>query len=217
MIGDFSTAVATNAVLLRRKQRAIMFRERPHIIVIGGQCRAVGKTAMIVDVIRAFPNCDWLALKITPHHTSDGDSAPYAFRAEADRSGNSDTSRFLAAGAARAFLLRVRPGQFGEAMPELSALAGGAGNVIIESNAVLEYLTPALTIFVLDPRRADFKRSARRLLALADAFVVRSGLLGHKWPGVDAEMITSRPHFLQPSGGRMPVSVRRIVRRALGN
>ncbi|MHB8541325.1 MAG: hypothetical protein ACYDCD_10345 [Candidatus Acidiferrales bacterium] len=171
---------------------------------------------MIVDVIRAFPNCDWLALKITQHHTDERGSSPYVFWAEADGTRDSDTSRFIAAGAARAFLLRVRPGHFRDAVPELGALAGAAENVIIESNTVLEYLIPTLTIFVLDPRRADFKISARRLLPLADAFVVRAAFQGRRWPGVDAEVITSKPHFLQPIGWPLPVSVCRVLRLALG-
>jgi len=216
VIGECSKAAAS-AVLLRRKRRAITLREGPRIIVIGGQCRGVGKTAMIVDVIRAFPNCDLLALKITQHHTDERDCSPYVFWVEVDGTRDSDTSRFIAAGAARAFLLRVRPRRFREAMPELGALAGAAENVIIESNTVLEYLAPTLTIFVLDPQRADFKTSARKMMPLADAFVIRSAFHGRKWPGVDAEMITSKPHFLQPIGAPMPVSVRRIVRRVLGN
>ena len=215
MIGEFSK-VAASAVLLRRKRRASTFREGPRIIVIGGQCRGVGKTAMMVDVIRAFPNCDWLALKITQHHTDERDCSPYVFWAEADGTRDSDTSRFIAAGAARAFLLRVRPGHFRDAVPELGALAGAAENVIIEGNTVLEYLTLTLTIFVLDPRRADFKRSARRLLPLADAFVFRSAFQSRRWPGIDPGMITFKPHFLQPIGGPLPVSVCRAVSRALG-
>ncbi|MGH9709022.1 MAG: hypothetical protein ACRD37_00540, partial [Candidatus Acidiferrales bacterium] len=76
MIDGYSAA-AMNAVVLRRKQRAMMLCERPRIIVIGGQCRGVGKTALAMDVIRAFPECDWLAVKITQHHMENSDSAGY--------------------------------------------------------------------------------------------------------------------------------------------
>src|SRR5579864_4038392 len=92
---------AMGAVTLRRSLRAKMFREWPRTIVIGGQCRNVGKTALAVDVIRAFPECCWLAIKISPHHALSDDSAGYRFRAETERSGHSDSSRFLSAGATR--------------------------------------------------------------------------------------------------------------------
>ncbi len=215
MMAGVSTR-AMGAVMLRRSVRAKMFRESPRIIVIGGQCRNVGKTALAIDVIRAFPECDWLAVKITQHHTLDDDSAGYRFRAETDHSGHSDSSRFLAAGAARSFLLQVRPAHFGEAMRELRTLMNGAENVIIESNAVLDYVPVDLTILVLEPRRPDFKISARRLLGIADGFVLRAPMFAWNWPGVDMRMIRAKACFLQPIGGPVPAGLRRRIQRALG-
>ena len=40
------------------------------LIVVGGQCRKVGKTALIVDIIQATPELRWTAVKITPHAES---------------------------------------------------------------------------------------------------------------------------------------------------
>lgn len=214
-MGGVSTR-AMGAVVLRRSLRAKMFRERPHIIVVGGQCRKVGKTALAVDLIRAFPECDWLAVKITQHHTLSDDFAGYRFRAEADRSGHSDSSRFLAAGAARSFLLEASGVYFGEAMRELKALMNGAENVILESNVVLDHMPANLAILILDPRRSDFKASARRLLAIADGFVLRAPLFAGSWPGVDTRMIRAKACFLQPIGGPVPARLRRRVQRALG-
>jgi len=192
-----------------------MLRESPRVIVVGGQCRRAGKTAFAADVIRSFAECDWLAVKITHHHAEESGTENYVFQAETDRSGDSDTSRFLAAGAERAFLLRIRPGHFAEALPELNALADGAQNVIIESTAALNYLYPALAILVLDPRRGEFKISARRMLGLADAFVLRSPLFGRSWPGVSAATIRTKPCVLQPIGSPIPSAARRIIRRVL--
>lgn len=203
-------------VMLRRSLRAKMFRESPRIIVVGGQCRNVGKTALAVDVIRAFPECDWLAVKITQHHVLNDDSAGYRFRAETDRSGHSDSSRFLAAGAARSFLLEASGLHFGEAMREVHMLMTGAENAIIESNVVLDYAPADLAILVLDPRRSDFKASARRLLGVADGFVLRAPLFAADWPGVDMRMIRAKACFLQPIGRPVPIWLRRRVQRALG-
>ena len=207
---------AMGAVTLRRSLRAKMFRKWPRIIVIGGQCRNVGKTALVVDVIRAFPEHDWLAVKITRHHALDDNSAGYRFRAETDRSGHSDSSRFLAAGAARSFLLEARRAHLGEAMAELRTLMSGAENVIIESTVVLDYVSASLAILVLDPRRTDFKASARRLLGIADGFVLRAPLLARSWPGVDTRIIRARACFPQPLRGPVPARLRGRVQRALG-
>lgn len=204
------------AVILRRSSRTKIFREWPRIIVIGGQCRNVGKTALTVDVIRAFPECDWLAVKITQHHTLKDNSVGHRFRAENDRSGHSDSSRFLAAGAARSFLLEASRTHFGEAMLELQTLMNGAENVIIESNAVLDYVPAALATLVLDPRRPDFKGSARRLLGIADGFVLRAPLFARRWPGVDTRIFRAKACFLQPIGRPLPIWLRRRVERALG-
>ncbi len=207
---------AMGAVMLRRSLRAKMFRKWPRIIVIGGQCRNVGKTALAVDMIRAFPECDWLAVKITQHHALNDDSAGYRFWAETDRSGHSDSSRFLAVGAARSFLLQVSRAHFGEAMAELQTLMNGAENVIIESNAVLDYVSADLAILVLDPRRSDFKVSARRLMGIADGFVLRAPLFAPNWRGVDARIVSARACFLQPIGRPVPIRLRGRVKRALG-
>ena len=215
MMGGVSTR-AMGAVMLRRSLRAKMFRESPRIIVIGGQCRNVGKTALAVDVIRAFPECDWLAVKITQHHLLNDNSVGHRFRAENDRSGHSDSSRFLAAGAARSFFLEATRAHFGEAMSELQALMNGTENVIIESNVVLDYVPADLAILVLDPRRPEFKDSARRLLGLADGFVLRAPLFAADWPGVDMRMIRVKACFLQPIGRPVAIRLRRRVERALG-
>ncbi|HEV2314526.1 MAG TPA: hypothetical protein VGR94_04410 [Candidatus Acidoferrales bacterium] len=194
-----------------------MFREWPRMIVIGGQCRNVGKTALAVDLIRAFPECDWMAIKITQHHAlNNDDPAGYRFRAETDRSGHSDSSRFLTAGAARSFLLEASHAHFGEAMSELQTLMNGTENVIIESNVGLDYVSADLAILVLDPRRPDFKASARRLLGIADGFVLRAPLFAPNWPGVDTRIIRAKECFPQPIGGPVPMRLRGRVQRALG-
>ena len=207
---------AMGAVMLRRSLRAKMFRKWPRIIVIGGQCRNVGKTALTVDVIRAFPECDWMAIKITQHHALNDDPAGYRFRAETDCSGHSDSSRFLAAGAARSFLLEASRAHFKEGMSELRALMNGAENVIIESNVVLDYVPAHLAILVLDPRRPDFKASARRVMGIADGFVLRAPLFAPNWPGVDRRIIRARACFLQPIGCSVPLRLRGHFQRALG-
>src|SRR6202047_1667582 len=108
------------------------------ILVIRGHTRSVGKTSVVAGIIAALPNFHWTALKITQygHGICSANGAPcdcatadhsWAISEERDRSGESDTSRFLLAGAARALWVRTEQGRLAEAMPALrqGVAAGG--------------------------------------------------------------------------------------------
>ena len=80
------------------------------IVVIGGHSRNVGKTSVVAGLISALPEYRWTALKITQYGhgvcSANGeacdcatDDHTWAINEEKDRSGESDTSRFLVAGA----------------------------------------------------------------------------------------------------------------------
>ena len=90
-------------------------------------------------------------------------------------SGESDTSRFLVAGAARALWVRTEQGRLAEAMPALRKRLESAHNVIVESNSVLKFMRPDLYLTVLDPGTEDFKNSAREFLDRAGAVILHDG------------------------------------------
>jgi hypothetical protein len=195
-------------------------------LVVGGQGRGVGKTALVVDIIRAFPEAGWTAVKISPHghgawtepgEPSEGGSAGQAalLQEETDRIGQSDSSRYLAAGARRSFWLRTQPGALAEGMTLLRGALEGAQNVILESNAVLEFIRPALYLVVLDPELSDFKESARRFIGLADGFVLRHSLPGATWQGVAEQRLRERPIFEQRLGEPLPGSLVLLIRERL--
>jgi hypothetical protein len=153
------------------------------LIVIGGHSRGVGKTSVVCGLIAALPEYNWMAMKITQHRhridPKDGnpsyrstDDQSWAISEELDRSGESDTSRFLAAGAARAWWVRTEPGRLAEAVPAIRGKRAESGNAILESNSILEFLRPDLYLTVLDPATADFKDSAREFLDRADALIL---------------------------------------------
>src|SRR6478672_10983234 len=153
-------------------------------IVIGGHSRSVGKTSVVAGLISALPEFEWTAVKITQYGhgmcSANGracDYAPadhaWAITEERDRTGESDTSRFLVAGARRALWVRTEQGRLAEAMPGLRAKISQAQHLIMESNSVLKFMRPDLYLTVLDPQVADFKASARQFLDLADAAIVR--------------------------------------------
>lgn len=175
------------------------------IIVIGGHSRSVGKTSVVAGLIAALPEFEWTAAKITqyghgvcsangePCDCATGDHS-WAISEERDRSGESDTSRFLVAGAARSLWVRTEQGRLAEAMPALRHRLEGARNVIMESNSVLKFLRPDLYLTVLDPSTADFKNSAREFLDRADAVILHEAG-ATAWQAVSLKPVAERPVF----------------------
>ena len=158
------------------------------LVVIGGHSRSVGKTSVVAGLISALRQFDWTAVKITQYGhgicSANGeacdcatDDHSWAISEECDRSGESDTSRFLLAGAAKVFWVRTEQGRLAEAMPTLRKRLEGAGNVIIESNSVLKFVRPDLYMTVLDPATADFKKSAQEFIDRADAVILHLSLI----------------------------------------
>jgi len=175
------------------------------LLVIGGHSRSVGKTSVVAGLISALGEFDWTAVKITqyghgicsangdPCDCATGDHS-WAISEEHDRSGESDTSRFLVAGAIRALWVRTEQGRLAEAMPAVRQRMEGAPNVIIESNSVLKFLRPDLYLTVLDPATADFKTSAREFLDRAHAVILHE--TGESaWQSVSLKPVAERPLF----------------------
>ena len=178
------------------------------VVVIGGHTRNIGKTSVVAGLIAALPEFAWTAVKITQYGhgicSANGEACDcatadhtIAVSEERDRSGGTDSSRYLAAGAAHSFWVRTQQGELHEAMPRVRKLIAGAGNIIIESNSVLRFLKPDLALSVLDPGVADFKASALRYLDRVDAVVMPAGSQAASvpWDGVSAAMLARKRRF----------------------
>ena len=175
------------------------------IVVVGGSTRNIGKTSVVAALIARLPQFHWTAFKITQYGhgfcTADGspcacqtEDACVAVTSERDAASGADSSRFLSAGAARSFWVRTRIGQLSQAMPRVRDLIDSSENAILESNSVLDFLTPDLYLTVLSPSIADFKASARRLLARADAVLIPTHN-GVPQPAPDLPEIAGKPVF----------------------
>jgi hypothetical protein len=175
------------------------------IVVIGGHSRSVGKTSVVAGLISALPDFDWTAMKVTQYGhgvcSANGEACDcatndhaWAISEERGRSGDSDTSRFLVAGAVRALWVRTEQGRLAEAMPALREKIQGAGNVIMESNSILKFLRPDLYLTVLDPSTPDFKNSAREFLDRADAVILHERAES-AWQAVSLKPVGDRPVF----------------------
>jgi len=175
------------------------------VIVIGGHSRSVGKTSVVAGLISALRDYNWTAVKITQYGhgvcsrtgTACDCACPdgtWMISEDLDRSAESDTSRFLVAGAKRSLWVRTQQGKLGDAMPSLRQKLEAAENVIIESNSVLHFLEPDLYLSVLDPATADFKKSAHEFLTRADALIVHSAKKKN-WDDISIPEKPERPIF----------------------
>jgi hypothetical protein len=208
------------------------------VIVVGGHTRSIGKTQLVCDVIRAFPEENWIAGKITQYGhgvcAKNGENcgcAPdehsYAISWEKNAETGTDSSRFLAAGAKRSFWLRTKQGFLAEGLPLLrEALAQlpptnstEPPTLILESNSVLQFVQPSLYFAVIDPSRDDFKESARIVLDRADALVLRGGNDAPNneapWMKLPRQLLNQTPSVRQMEGEPLPLPLQVLIRRTL--
>ena len=144
------------------------------LIVVGGQSRKVGKSTVVVELIRALKERHWTAIKISGHR-HDADQGRVLISQETDAVGHVDTGRFLQAGAKRVFWVRGGEGGLEQAMPRIRQIIAEGSDIIIESNSVMRFVEPDLYLLVLDPAVEDFKDSARDFLPRVSAFIVNTG------------------------------------------
>jgi len=187
----------------------------------------------VCDLLSAFPHAGWVAGKITQYghgicaqNGQDCDCAPdehiCAISWES-RANDTDSGRFLAAGASRSFWLRTKQGFLAEGLPllrkALSEIDGGGAeprNLILESNTLLQFLNPSLYLMVLDPTKSDFKDSARLQMDRASVFVLRAPVTnGSSSQAFLAPKFQSIPRFLQREGEPLPPNLVHRVESAL--
>ncbi|MCL5743621.1 MAG: hypothetical protein M1541_06805 [Acidobacteria bacterium] len=179
------------------------------LVVVGGHSRGIGKTSVVAGLIRALPEWNWTAMKITQTGHGICSSAgrpcgcapaepdhPFAITPEEEQS-PSDTGRFLTAGACRAFWLRTAMGQLGNAVPEIRRIIETGENTIIESNSILQFFKPDIYLAVMDFSKEDFKPSSLRFLDRADALIVMdTGINVPLWKNVSRGLWDKKRQFL---------------------
>lgn len=177
------------------------------LVVVGGHSRNIGKTGVAAAIIRAIPEARWTAIKIsqTGHGICSRDGQPCKCETDAAHQfaideepvpSDTDTGRFLAAGAERAYWIRTRSGELAYAIPEIRRLIATAENVIAESNSLLDFLVPDFYAAVLDFSVQDMKNSARRFLDRANALaIVGDPAAPPEWQGIPARWLQAKPEF----------------------
>ena len=180
------------------------------LVVVGGHTRNIGKTSVVAGLIRKMRDRRWTALKITQygngvcanHSAADAcgcepaGGEEFELSEEYERSGT-DSGRFLAAGAERSFWLRVPAGELPRAAGMVQKILAQGENVIVESNSVVELVTPDVFLMLLDFASEDFKASSLRLMDRADGFIVIDrGIRAPLWEDVVLGMWQQKQRFL---------------------
>jgi hypothetical protein len=161
------------------------------VVVIGGHSRSVGKTSVVAGLISALREYSWHAMKITQFGhgvcSRNGglcdcatDDHSWSISEERDRSGESDTSRFLIAGATKVWWVRTQQGRLAEAMPTIRRRIAESENVIVESNSILKFIRPDIYLTVLDR---------------ADAVILHEADGSPAWHGISLKPVEGRPMF----------------------
>ena len=179
------------------------------ILVVGGHARKVGKTAVAAGIIAAFPRAGWTAVKISSHlHGEDPDGDGCLIREETSREGGGDSARFLAAGARRAFWVRVDGERAGSWFPRLDPILKSNPFLILEGNDILNHVRADLSLMVLRYDVAEFKESARALLGRADALVaIGEATSPSPWDGAAGAVLSGVPVFTSPDPQTLPAGL----------
>ena len=185
------------------------------IIAVGAHSRNVGKTSVICSILKGTQEARWTAVKISANRRRVGDS--FESFEELEPGGDTDSARYLAAGASRALWFRADDRQMDQAAWRLRRLASSGAHLIVESNRIVECLRPDLYLLTLDFSVEDFKDSARRLFRRADAYVVsRTGLQAPLWDGIPTEELDQRRVYRISPPDYRPRGLIREVRGLLG-
>ncbi len=199
------------------------------LVVVGGHSRNIGKTSVVAGLIRRLRDRNWAALKITQYGhgvcTDKGEACgcapqepdhPFALTEEYEVT-TSDSGRFLAAGAARSFWLRVPSGELKRAEQVLQKILAQNENVIVESNSILEIVQPDVFLMLLDFSCEDFKPSSLRYMDRADAFlVVDRGINAPLWADVSRGLWDEKPQFAITPPRYVTPAVLEFVRARFG-
>lgn len=175
------------------------------IIVVGGSSKGAGKTTLICGLIAALPEFAWTAVKITNH----AHGKPEPMWEETEPGQGTDTARFLAAGARRAFLVTAGPAGLPLQLGRLSALLEPGAHILFESNRILRHLQPDLCLALQADPRIPPKPSLGSLSHKMDAQVVLAGR--------DSVSAGEKPLFQLAALDRISPSMQEWIRTRLWN
>lgn len=157
--------------------------QRPTIIGVGGFTSEVGKTTLLCDLLRAFP--EWEAIKTTRgHYRSCGkdpqtccvshlleDEPVIRSGRELTYAPGKDTGRYWDSGAANVHWLIATDGQIEDGIKKALSRVQANG-VFIEGNSFTKFIEPDYFVMVVRPDDMRIKSTARDALSRVSAFYI---------------------------------------------
>ncbi len=159
------------------------------LLLMGSTEKDAGKTTLSSALIRWCRenlSLPVYAVKATLRH---GESEKYLkITEETDPERKKDTGKLLRAGAEKVFWLRCDESSAIEGIEKIFKELPAPGMVVCESNTLRLLLEPALFLMVRKLDEASIKKSAERVLDLAD-LTIRSSLTADGW-SYDPDILT---------------------------
>jgi hypothetical protein len=149
------------------------------MILVGGQAKNIGKTTLVCNIVAALSQLRWNAVKITTHrHEAVGcelriEGTSWLVWEQISLTTESDTTRFLRAGAEKAFLIEAEDAGLEEAHASLRSLLRENSHVIVESTRTARVLPPDLFLMLINTAETDVKPSAQQQLGNVDIVLLR--------------------------------------------
>jgi len=178
------------------------------LIAVGGEAKNIGKTTLVCNIIAAFPQIEWTAIKLSTHaHLPVNaelviETKGISIWSQSCAGDDSDTARFLKAGAQRGFLVQSKPTNQRAVSEILRKQLPSVTHVIVESTQMAELLNPDLFLVVINSGAVNLKKAVQKLFERADAFVRTAGEAGLA-PGIEMNP-TGKPIFEGQREGLAP-------------
>ena len=164
--------------------------EQKNMIMIGAAGRNVGKTEFACTLIKKAKSAgDVIALKVTTIKEKNGDcprggegcgvctslEGNFSITVEANKKSDKDTSRMLAAGAAKVYWLRVLKEHLTEGIDAFLKMIPAGTPVVCESNSLRLVLKPGIFVVIREKGSDKVKESCRNVIDMTDKFLIFNG------------------------------------------
>ena len=172
------------------------------MLLIGSTARNCGKTTLACEIIKRFSKITpVIGIKVSTNKTAGfkregknrcSPEKGFEIIEEHNPNGNKDTSRMLAAGAIRVYLIEVSQNYLQQAAKVLLKTIGHSAICVCESNSLRRVIEPGLFLMLRRKKSRYYKPSAKAVKKLADKIILYDGknfninlndinLLARKW------------------------------------
>lgn len=142
------------------------------MLLVGSTTKKTGKTTLACDIIRLFCKTkDITAIKITPTDEPFPSQHDFLLTEEKNGTADTDSSRFLKAGAKRAFWLKVKKDSLQKGFNALLKVIGPDSIIVCESTSLRQIVEPGLFLIVKRKQETNLKPSVADVINFADRVI----------------------------------------------